>query len=1241
MANNNDAVIKVTLEAQQAVDEALKLAKTLKTAFNAKGADNTILAKFRSDLEQMSGQTRATIGNVISQFEHLKSTVDEIADKEKKVKEIQEQIKQKTKEQADYKARIGELTAKQASGKTLSKDEAKELDEAQKAVARLDTELSKARSDQRAYNKEIRDSQSALESAKATANEFLANQKESLAYAEQHVTAEGQYVEQIEQSSQQMEEMNQSGSDLVDNLQEISNEAENVESAMEGAANASADLTGATQETDKGEKPISAPNTEDMATATQEVDTSLAGLLRTFGEYQNQLAQLESSDKEFATVQRELANTTQQLNDKLSFDPKTATYPELIRQLSELRQAQLAIQNMGMPKEMDSFYTQIAQKIGATRSAIRDYEQSFNGVKANANSASIASRNFGSSSEMAAKIAKKAFSAIPKLLGTIKSGFGGLTSATNKLKSSFNKMASSMKSNFKHMITNITKYVLGFRSLFFLVRRLRKYIGEGIQNMAQFEGGNNHVNESITRLLSSLLYLKNAWATAFSPILQVVTPILETLIDKIAEVGNAFSRFLGSLFGVSTVFQAVKVDAADYAKGLDKAGGSAGKAADKTKKLTDRLAAFDDLNVLGKDKDPDATGSGGGGGSADAYTPDVNEMFKLVDVGSEIKDKFMEMWENADFSELGDIVEEKIATALGNIDWTTIQDTAYNIGKSIITFINGALGDPTLWETAGSTVAEMGNTITQFLSGIFDNNEVDFGGGFATLINTFFDTFDWDTWNSLLVEFGTQLKDNINSFFANLDLFGEGGILADIEGATASLTTAIVTLIDGIDYAAVFNSAVGIADAILGGIEDGLKSSDNTIFQSLGDVVGSVKDAFDTLAPVLTPILDLIGQLAQAILPIISTLLPPIAELISSLATSVLPLISSVLDMLMPTITQIVESILPILQSLIESISPYFEALSNEALPVISDLLTEISPLIDVIISLIGTLASSLGPVMVKLVSLGSSCLRPLMPVLGDVIDLVVTLIECFITILDPILDLMQPLLDLMMIGLQPMISIFTLLAKIIVDVFGGAIKFASSIISGLAVVAIADLQVAINALGLVWWDLADIVTSVVGLVSDDWNSLTGVFKSVGNTIIGFVESMVNNVVKGLNGLLGGIEDISELAEAANIPVPKITKISSVSLPRLAQGAVIPPNKEFMAILGDQSSGTNIEAPLDTIKQALAEVMATNGNAEVIQLLQQLITVVESKNLVIGDKDIGKANARYQSTQRMIRGTSF
>ena len=48
-----------------------------------------------------------------------------------------------------------------------------------------------------------------------------------------------------------------------------------------------------------------------------------------------------------------------------------------------------------------------------------------------------------------------------------------------------------------------------------------------------------------------------------------------------------------------------------------------------------------------------------------------------------------------------------------------------------------------------------------------------------------------------------------------------------------------------------------------------------------------------------------------------------------------------------------------------------------------------------------------------------------------------------------------------------------------------------------------------------------------------------------------------------------------------------ISTLTAPQIPYLAQGAVIPANREFLAVLGDQSHGTNVEAPLDTIKQAV------------------------------------------------------
>ena len=79
------------------------------------------------------------------------------------------------------------------------------------------------------------------------------------------------------------------------------------------------------------------------------------------------------------------------------------------------------------------------------------------------------------------------------------------------------------------------------------------------------------------------------------------------------------------------------------------------------------------------------------------------------------------------------------------------------------------------------------------------------------------------------------------------------------------------------------------------------------------------------------------------------------------------------------------------------------------------------------------------------------------------------------------------------------------------------------------------------------------------------------------------------------------------------------------NVPALATGAVIPPNREFLAVLGDQKSGTNIEAPLDTIKQAVAEVVGNsqesiniNFTGSLSQLARVLQPQIKRENRRVG-----------------------
>ena len=131
---------------------------------------------------------------------------------------------------------------------------------------------------------------------------------------------------------------------------------------------------------------------------------------------------------------------------------------------------------------------------------------------------------------------------------------------------------------------------------------------------------------------------------------------------------------------------------------------------------------------------------------------------------------------------------------------------------------------------------------------------------------------------------------------------------------------------------------------------------------------------------------------------------------------------------------------------------------------------------------------------------------------------------------------------------------------------------------------------------------LSGFITFISGVFTGDWNraweGVKEIFRGIWNRIVAILEGAINLIIGGINWMIRQLNKIQIKAPGwlgggtigFNIPA-----ISTVSIPRLAQGAVIPPNREFLAVLGDQKNGTNVEAPLETIKQAVAEVLSQNG----------------------------------------------
>lgn len=159
------------------------------------------------------------------------------------------------------------------------------------------------------------------------------------------------------------------------------------------------------------------------------------------------------------------------------------------------------------------------------------------------------------------------------------------------------------------------------------------------------------------------------------------------------------------------------------------------------------------------------------------------------------------------------------------------------------------------------------------------------------------------------------------------------------------------------------------------------------------------------------------------------------------------------------------------------------------------------------------------------------------------------------------------------------------------------------------------------------------LIKFISGIFSGDfdkaWEGIKDIFKGIWNTIIDLLNGAINIIIKGLNWLIKQMNKISfdvpswvPYVGGKSIGV-NISPISENVLPHLAKGAVIPANDEFLAVLGDQTHGNNIEAPEGLIRKIVREESGGSGEVHVTIVLDSVTgkklfeTVVRENNAVV------------------------
>lgn len=397
---------------------------------------------------------------------------------------------------------------------------------------------------------------------------------------------------------------------------------------------------------------------------------------------------------------------------------------------------------------------------------------------------------------------------------------------------------------------------VAFSFIFQGISMIQQAIKEGSDNLTQYSSEYNH---SISSMVSSLLYLKNAWAAAFAPIVNVVAPYIEAFVSMIASALNAVGTFMATLTGKGSVVHAKKVWK-DYGAGLESAGDSADKAKDKMKELESTVLGFDQLNMLNA-PDSDSSKKKGNGGS-DISPSDMFETVETTGAISNFAKQLREAFLAEDWEGLGEIIAGGVNRGLQKlydaINWN-------NVGPQITVFCNAftttlnSLADNVNWDLMGKTVGAGVNTIVNTMNLLVTGIDwIGLGLSFATGLMGIVNEVNWEnlgmlignwfmvSWNIFsgfvsnleYEEIGRAISECLNGALQSINLVTMAKALSDL---AVGLLSTLNTVIDELNWNEVGQQIISAIAAIdWGGLASGLFDAGLSLIKGLLEAFGEL-----------------------------------------------------------------------------------------------------------------------------------------------------------------------------------------------------------------------------------------------------------------------------------------------------------------------------------------------------------------------------------------------------------------
>lgn len=670
---------------------------------------------------------------------------------------------------------------------------------------------------------------------------------------------------------------------------------------------------------------------------------------------------------------------------------------------------------------------------------------------------------------------------------------------------------------------------------------------KGFSNLAKYSAP---LANSFQSLKNSLVTLGNAFAAAFAPIVQMVIPYLNALINGIARAITYVAQFIAILGGKSTFIRAKKIQ--------DSYNDSLNGTAAAAKKAAGALAKFDDLDVLQKQDD---SGGGGGGTQPKDMFEEVPVDSKLIDWLDGIKEKLSPILEYLE--KMRDAFADGFFKALG--DPTDRLETIRKGLEQIKTAMIDIWTDPDVLGAADRWVmslVEMLGSFAGMIASVGLSLAAFFIGGFGQYLEN--DTDKIKQWLIQMFDIGTEINQLLENLFV--------GIAKVFEALASENGIRMATAMFGS-----FFSAMGGMSELAAKIGRDLLE---VIVQPFTDNAGILEHAFE----------GLFGSTATYLEGLKQTFDDCFAYINRTYDKYVKPFVDSFANGISSIITNFMNAWDQYIQPTIDRIAEKMSSLMND----------HFVPLVAVVSSVVGHITSLLQSTWETIIQ----------PILDWIINYVGTLlVEVFNLLVDILLQGVQLIID-GFTNFMAFLDTFVLRpwaegwenAKEIFAFFWQSINELSEFLRKTLEQVFKIIRKLIDGDWKGAWNTAQEIftifkTKVEGVVDSIKAFLSGFFTWVSDMIAGVIEE-IKNIGSGIkNAFTGG--GSSKPRTMSTQPYAINESFASRTLrdiPALASGSVIRGGNPFLAILGDQRAGqTNIEAPIGTIKQAVSEVMAESG----------------------------------------------